>query len=58
MRTLSVVLILLLPLLIAIYTFNYGRWAWRQRLWAGAVGVFLLAALTLAVPALVLMYNE
>lgn len=58
MQILTAALILLPPLLVAIYTFNFGRWAWRQRLRLGAVGVFLLAGLTLAVPLMVLLYNQ
>lgn len=57
MRALNVGMILLLPLAIALYTLNYGRWAWRQHLRLGAVGLFLLAMLTIAVPAVVMMYN-
>lgn len=51
-------LALLIPLGIAIYTVNYGRWAWRQKLRLGAIGLYLLAILSVAVPAMVLMYIE
>ncbi|MEW8977106.1 MAG: hypothetical protein AB2385_01770 [Symbiobacterium sp.] len=49
-------LVLLVALLVAIYTFNYARWAWRQRLRLGAFGLALLAAATVAVPAWVMWY--
>lgn len=58
MRAFTFGLIMLPPLLVAIYTFNYARWAWRQRLRFGAVGVFLLAALTVALPALVIYMSD
>ncbi|MDF2627230.1 MAG: hypothetical protein K0R39_1061 [Symbiobacteriaceae bacterium] len=38
-------------MLVAIYTFHYGRWAAKQRLRRGAAGLYLLAAATVAVPA-------
>lgn len=41
---------MLVPVLVAVYTVNYGRWAWKQNLRLGAVGLFLLAALTVAAP--------
>ncbi|MFZ5815089.1 MAG: hypothetical protein ACOY93_07270 [Bacillota bacterium] len=50
--------VLVIPLLAAIYTWNYGRWAWRQKLRLGGVGLYLLALLTVAVPLMVLLYNE
>lgn len=39
------------PLLIGIYTYNYGRWAWRQGLRRGAAGLYLLALAAVLVPA-------
>lgn len=47
-------LTLAVPLVTAIYTWNYARWAWREKAYRGAVGLFLLAVATLVVPALVL----
>ena len=58
MRAMTWALILLPPVLVAIYTFNYGRWAWKQKYRFGAVGVFFLSVLTVVVPTLVLIYNE
>lgn len=55
MSLISLVITLLPPVLIAIYTFNYGRWAWKQQLRRGAAGLFLLAAATVGVP-IVLMW--
>jgi hypothetical protein len=43
------------PLLVAIYTINYGRWAWQRQYKAGAIGLFILAALTVAVPGFILL---
>jgi len=43
-------------LLVAVYTINYARWAWRQRLRLGAVGLVLLAILTVAVPGWVMWF--
>lgn len=58
MRLLNVGVVLVIPLLVAIYTWNYGRWAWRQRLRLGAVGLYLLAVITAVVPAWILWFNE
>lgn len=48
-------LILAVPLLVAIYTWNYARWAWRHELKRGAVGLALLAVATLALPLYMLL---
>lgn len=48
----------LVCLLAALYTFNYARWAWRNRIYTGAVGLFLLALATYAVPAWVMWVLE
>lgn len=54
----SAILTTLLPsLLVAIYTFNYGRWAAKQKLWRGAAGLYLLAAATVAVPLFALWWT-
>lgn len=45
---------LTLPVLISIYTMNYGRWAWQQGLRFGSVMLMLLSLITLALPAYVL----
>jgi len=54
MRSLSLIMTMLVPVLAAVYTANYARWAWRERYRLGAVGLFLLALLTVLVPTLVL----
>jgi hypothetical protein len=41
-------LLMIVPLGITYYTFTYGLWAWRQGNRGGGIGVFLLAAFTLA----------
>lgn len=43
--------------LVAIYTWNYGRWAARQGLPWGAFGLYLLAAACVAVPAFVYWFT-
>jgi len=43
---------ILVPILVAIYTCNYGRWAWQQGMRGGAVGLYALAVLTLVLPLL------
>ena len=50
----ALVMTLTIPLLVAIYTWNYARWAGKQQLYRGAVGLYLLAAATLVVPFLVM----
>lgn len=47
-------LIMAVPLLIAIYTVNYARWAWRQHYRLGALGLVVLALLTVGIPGYVL----
>lgn len=36
--------------LVAVYTANYARWAWRRRMRLGATGLMLLALAAVAVP--------
>lgn len=50
----SLITTMLVPVLVAIYTWNYGRWAWKHGLHIGAVGLFLLAVATVGVPGLVI----
>jgi hypothetical protein len=47
---------LLGPLLVTIYTYNYARWAGKQGLRRGAVGLYLLALGTLVAPAWLLLW--
>lgn len=57
MKLWSTATTLLPALLVAIYTWNYARWAARQRLILGAVGLYLLAAACVAVPAFVYWFT-
>ncbi|MEW6523799.1 MAG: hypothetical protein AB1445_09565 [Bacillota bacterium] len=47
--------LLMPPLLVSIYTLNFGRWLGRRGYRRGALGVYLLAILALAVPAWLLL---
>lgn len=40
--------LMIIPVLVAYYTFTYGLWAWRGGNRSGGAGVFFLAALALA----------
>lgn len=40
--------LLLAPLAVTYYTYTYGRWAMQKGYKRGGIGVFLLAALVLA----------
>lgn len=35
---------------VAVYTFNFGRWAWQKKNYRGAIGLFILALITMTVP--------
>jgi len=41
-------MLLLAPLAVTYYTYTYGRWAMQKGYRRGGIGVFLLAALVLA----------
>ena len=43
------------PLGAAIYTINFGRWAWKHENYRGAIGLYLLAALTVGLPLVILL---
>lgn len=49
---------LFIILLISIYTTSYGLWAWRKKMRRGAIGIFVIAWLNLAVPVLVWLYHR
>ena len=49
---------LLAILLISVYTASYGLWAWRKKMRRGAVGLFFIAWLNLALPVLVWLYHR
>jgi len=46
---------MIVPVLVSIYTINYGRWAWHTKNYRGAVGLFSLAGLCTVVPSLVIL---
>lgn len=35
---------------VAVYTFNFARWAWQKKNYRGAIGLSILALITLTVP--------
>jgi hypothetical protein len=47
---------LTVPVLVAIYTWNYARWAAKRNLRGGAFGLVVLAVATVAVPVFVLWW--
>lgn len=49
---------LVIPILAAIYTINFGRWLKKQGSHSGAIGAYLWALLCIAAPAVVLWYNR
>jgi len=49
-------LVVLAAMLVALYTANYARWAWRRRMRLGATGLVLLALASVAVPVWLLWY--
>jgi hypothetical protein len=50
------VALMVLPVGVAVYTFNFGRWLGRRRYRLGAAGVYVLALVTVAVPAYLLFF--
>lgn len=57
MSALVLVLTYGVPVLVAIYTWNYARWAWRKERKRGAVGLALIAIATVALP-LYMLYRS
>lgn len=56
MMRLGVFLIIIaLPIGVAIYTTSFGLWLLRRKNIRGAVGVFVIAAASVAAPALLLL---
>jgi hypothetical protein len=55
---LGLILTFLIPVLVAFYTFNYARWAAKQKMRRGAIGLYLLAAATIAVPGFVYWWTS
>lgn len=54
---LTLLVTLLVPLLVAIYTWNYGRWAWKREFRRGAIGLYLLAFATVGVSGFAVWWN-
>lgn len=48
----------LVPVLVAAYTFHYARWCTRQKLYRGAAGLYLLAALCIGLPMFVVWWTS
>lgn len=55
MRPATFAILIVVPLLVSIYTLNFGRWLARRGYGWGALGVYLLALLTLALPSWMLL---
>ncbi|PKM85900.1 MAG: hypothetical protein CVU87_14000 [Firmicutes bacterium HGW-Firmicutes-12] len=49
-------LLLLVPMGVAFYTFTYALWLWRKKNKVGAVGVFILAVISVIYPGFVLFF--
>jgi hypothetical protein len=49
---------LLIPVLVSIYTLNFGRWLAKQGSVSGAIGAYLWSLLCTGVPAAVLWINR
>ncbi|HPU45589.1 MAG: hypothetical protein GXX04_02505 [Clostridiaceae bacterium] len=52
-----IVLIVFL-LCVAVYTVSYGVWTWKKGNRFGAIMVFLVAVLTVALPVYILIFKE
>lgn len=50
MSLMTLLTAVVIPALTAIYTWNYARWAWKQKLKRGAIGLALLSLATLGFP--------
>lgn len=53
----SLSMYMVIPLVVGIYTVNYGRWAGRRGNGQGAWGLYVLAVLTVLMPFLVLLFR-
>lgn len=49
-------IIMLIPVLVALYTANYAKWAWQRQYRLGAVGLGALAILSVMIPGWVLWF--
>ncbi|MGE5577444.1 MAG: hypothetical protein ACM3TT_09675 [Syntrophothermus sp.] len=52
------VVLLLLPAAAAWYTASFGLWTWRQGNVRGAIGIFVIAAVTFALPLYLLLIGN
>lgn len=52
---LSIAIYMIVPILVMIYTINFGRWVARQGNRWGAWGLYALALVTLVVPFVILL---
>ncbi|HPU35553.1 MAG TPA: hypothetical protein PL078_03910 [Bacillota bacterium] len=50
--------LLIVPLVVCYYTITYGHWALKKGYRRGAVGVFMLAAFTMALAVYALFFRE
>ncbi len=53
-----IVLTIVFVLAVTFKTINYGRWSARQGNWRGAIGLYVIALLLLALSAGVYIYNQ
>ncbi len=51
-------LLLVVPLAVTYYTITYGQWALKKGFRRGAIGVFMLAAFTMAMAVYALYFRE
>ncbi|MCL4426280.1 MAG: hypothetical protein M1553_12795 [Firmicutes bacterium] len=50
--------LLLFPFAVAWYTASFGLWTWRQGNVRGAIGIFVVAAATFALPLYLLLIGS
>ncbi|MGZ4112963.1 MAG: hypothetical protein ACXVP5_11065 [Tumebacillaceae bacterium] len=58
MHWMSLVMKLLIPLGMAIYTVNFGRWLGKRKHKMGAFGAYLIGVLSMGMAAFVLIRNS
>jgi hypothetical protein len=50
MRFGAILILMIIPTLVAIYTVNFGRWLAKEGNIRGAIGVFIVAAICIIAP--------
>lgn len=50
MRFSTILMIMTMPTLVAVYTVNFGRWLKKKGNTRGAIGVFIVAAICVIAP--------